>query len=175
MRIFDWKGVCFQLIKMQFLKYKELIRHNFDTFGVLIKNLFLCSGRGCRHCMGDAIAQRIRLPLPFCSPGFESQAYHLSFYKIMVVSCRKDENNRKEGGIGPFNLLQNLNGHIHFKILYPNLNNFTQYNSVHRIYQIMQLAYTKFLCDACYDPCDTASGFSILCHFGKLIGLIHFL
>ena len=52
--------------------------------------------------MGAAIAQWIRLRLPFCCPGFQSQAYHLSFYKIIVVSCRKDENKRKEAGIGPF-------------------------------------------------------------------------
>ena len=52
--------------------------------------------------MGAAIAQWIRLRLPFCCPGFQSQAYHLSFYKIIGVSCRKDENKRKEAGIGPF-------------------------------------------------------------------------
>ena len=51
--------------------------------------------------MGAAIAQWIRLRLPSCRPGFESQAYFLSFYKILVESFRKDENKRKEAGIGP--------------------------------------------------------------------------
>ena len=37
----------------------------------------------CNHSLirGAAIAQWIRLRLPFCRPRFESQAYHLSFYK----------------------------------------------------------------------------------------------
>ena len=43
-----------------------------------------------------AIAQWIRLCLPSCRPGFESQAYHLSFYKFIVVSCGNDENKRKK-------------------------------------------------------------------------------
>ena len=46
---------------------------------------------------GAAIAQWIRLRLLFCCPGFESQAYHLSFNKFIIVSCGKDENERKRG------------------------------------------------------------------------------
>ena len=45
------------------------------------------------HKKGAAIAQC----LPSCRPGFESQAYHLSFHKFIVVSCGKDENKRKRG------------------------------------------------------------------------------
>ena len=44
-----------------------------------------------------AIAQWIRLRLPSCRLRFESQAYHLSFYKFIIVSCGKDENKRKRG------------------------------------------------------------------------------
>ena len=44
---------------------------------------------------GAAIAQWIRLLLPSCHPGFESQAHHLSFYKFIIVLCGKDENKRK--------------------------------------------------------------------------------
>ena len=43
---------------------------------------------------GAAKAQWIRLGLPSCRPGFESQAYHLSFYKFIIVSCGGDENKR---------------------------------------------------------------------------------
>ena len=45
---------------------------------------------------GAAITQWIRLRLPSCRPGFESQAFHLSFYKFIVVLCGKDENKRKK-------------------------------------------------------------------------------
>ena len=38
---------------------------------------------GCRHSTVDSSAPSI---LP---PGFESQAYHLSFYKFIIVSCGK--------------------------------------------------------------------------------------
>ena len=31
---------------------------------------------------GSTIAQWIRLRLPFCHPGFESQAHHLHFYHL---------------------------------------------------------------------------------------------
>ena len=47
----------------------------------------------CLNFGGAAIAQL----LPSCLPGFESQAYHLSFYKFIIVSCGKDENKRKRG------------------------------------------------------------------------------
>ena len=36
-------------------------------------------------CWGATIAQWIRLRLPSCSPWFESQACHLSFYKIVSI------------------------------------------------------------------------------------------
>ena len=44
-----------------------------------------------------AITQWIRLHLPFCGPGFESQAHHLRFdSKILCYIChcmeRRDEN-----------------------------------------------------------------------------------
>ena len=45
------------------------------------------------------MAQWIRLLLPSCRPGFESQAHHLNFYKCNVV---KTKINEKEAGIGPF-------------------------------------------------------------------------
>ena len=49
--------------------------------------------------MGAAIAQWIHLHLPPCRPGFKCQAYHLSFYKFKIVSCGKDENERKMQGL----------------------------------------------------------------------------
>ena len=48
---------------------------------------------------GAAIPQWIRLRIPSCRPGFESQAYHLSFYSFIIVSCRKDENKQKRPGL----------------------------------------------------------------------------
>ena len=46
-----------------------------------------------RIIWGAAIAQWIRLRLLFCCPGFESQAYHLSFYSEIgtkfVIVLRK--------------------------------------------------------------------------------------
>ena len=51
---------------------------------------------GCRHSTVDSSAPYI---LP---PGFESQAYHLSFYKFTIVSCWKDKKKWKEAAIGPF-------------------------------------------------------------------------
>ena len=38
---------------------------------------------------GAAIAQWIRLRLPSCRPGLESQAYQLSFYKFIIVWKRR--------------------------------------------------------------------------------------
>ena len=52
--------------------------------------------RGCRRSTVDSSAPSI---LP---PGFESQAYHLSFYKFTIVSCWKDKKKWKEAVIGPF-------------------------------------------------------------------------
>ena len=58
-----------------------------------------------------AIAQWIRLRLPSCRPGYESQAHHLRFFSIYIVQivnlsfeleCEKNENKQKEAGIGPF-------------------------------------------------------------------------
>ena len=34
---------------------------------------------------GAAIAQWIRLLFPFCRPGFESQAHHLSFFQFVLL------------------------------------------------------------------------------------------
>ena len=53
---------------------------------------------------GATIAQWIRLRLPSCRPGFESQAHHLSFYQFIfeLYHVEKDENKQKEAGIGPF-------------------------------------------------------------------------
>ena len=54
---------------------------------------------------GAAIAQWIRLHLPSCRPGFESQAHHLCFFNLYLsfeLECEKNENKQKEAGIGPF-------------------------------------------------------------------------
>ena len=51
--------------------------------------------------MGAAITPWIRLRLPSCRHGFESQAHHQCFYQF-IVSCRKDDNKQKEARIGPF-------------------------------------------------------------------------
>ena len=54
---------------------------------------------------GAAIAQWIRLRLPSCRPGFESQAHHLCFFNLYLsfeLECEKNENKQKEAGIGPF-------------------------------------------------------------------------
>ena len=50
-------------------------------------------------CGGAAIAQWIRLRLPSCRPGFESQAHHLCFHQFIkkIVYCGKDENKQKRG------------------------------------------------------------------------------
>ena len=49
-----------------------------------------------------AIAQWMRLCLPFCGPWFESQARHLCFFQfIFELWCEKDKNKQKEAGIGP--------------------------------------------------------------------------
>ena len=51
---------------------------------------------------GAAIAQWIRLRLPFCCPGFESQAHHLRFIKFIFELClvEKTNINKIETGIG---------------------------------------------------------------------------
>ena len=57
---------------------------------------------------GAAITQWIRLCLPFCRPGFESQAHHLHFYHysqfVLYLSCEKNENKQKEAGFDPFKI-----------------------------------------------------------------------
>ena len=58
---------------------------------------------------GAARAQWIRLRLPFCRPGFESKANHLSFYfiysqicAILSLYCEKNENKKKRLGLAHF-------------------------------------------------------------------------
>ena len=46
---------------------------------------------------GAGIAQWIRLHLLTCRPAFESRAFHLRFYRFIIVSCRKGENKRERG------------------------------------------------------------------------------
>ena len=49
---------------------------------------------------GAAIAQWIRLHLPSCRPGFESQAHHLCFFNLYLsfeLECEKNENKQKRG------------------------------------------------------------------------------
>ena len=56
-----------------------------------------------RKSWGTAIAQWIRLRLPFCHPGFESQAHHLHFNQfIKLCNVEKTKINKNEAGIGPF-------------------------------------------------------------------------
>ena len=56
--------------------------------------------------VGAAGAQWIRLRLPSCHPGFESQAHHLCFYQykfeFKLENVEKTKINEKEAGIGPF-------------------------------------------------------------------------
>ena len=55
---------------------------------------------------GAAIAQWICLHLPFCRPGFESQAHHLRFYhlKYLCNICRvkRPKINQKRSGLANF-------------------------------------------------------------------------
>ena len=50
---------------------------------------------------GDAIAQWIRLLLPSCHPGFESQAL-VNVYLNCVMEMEKTKTNKKVAGNGPF-------------------------------------------------------------------------
>ena len=56
--------------------------------------------------MGAAIATWFRLRLPFCGPGSEFQAHHLRFFQFvllkLLLELEKNENERKEAGIGPY-------------------------------------------------------------------------
>ena len=63
--------------------------------------------------LGAAIAQWIRLRLPSCHPGFESQPHHLRFYQnkdkfvlYLHMHCEKNEDKQKEAGFGPFKKLK---------------------------------------------------------------------
>ena len=61
--------------------------------------------RKCRDKNGAAIAQWIRLRLPYCGPGFESQAHQLCFNsQILYYICRYIEKrtkiNKIETGLG---------------------------------------------------------------------------
>ena len=67
---------------------------------------------------GAAIAQWIRLRLPSCHPGFESQAHHLHFFQFTLFKlyiCHLNWNvnrtkiNKKEARIGPFLKKQSRN------------------------------------------------------------------
>ena len=51
-----------------------------------------------------AIAPWFRLRLPFCGPGFDSQALHLRFFQFVLLKLYREnnENKQKEAGIGPF-------------------------------------------------------------------------
>ena len=55
---------------------------------------------------GAAIAQWIRLCLPSCCPGFESQAHHLRFYHLQylcyICYVKRTKVKQKEAGFGPF-------------------------------------------------------------------------
>ena len=53
---------------------------------------------------GAAIAQWIHLQLPFCHPGFESQAHHQRFYQFIFDLCRveKTKINKKSPGFAHF-------------------------------------------------------------------------
>ena len=60
-------------------------------FNQLLQQLIFCNN--CLERMktnkidpGNAIAHWIRLHLPFCHPGFESQAHHQSFF-IYIQNC----------------------------------------------------------------------------------------
>ena len=52
---------------------------------------------------GAAIAQWIRLRLPSCRPGFESQAHHLRFHEfIELCNVGKTKINKKRPGLAHF-------------------------------------------------------------------------
>ena len=57
-----------------------------------------------------AVAQWIRLCLPSCSPGFESQVHHLNFYKYKFKLCHveKTKINRKSGRAWPMFLKNDM-------------------------------------------------------------------
>ena len=77
----------------------------------------LVDGIGSLTKWGAVIAQRIRLLLPYCRPGFESQAYHLHFFHfilfVLYLSREKNENKTKRGRIWPiFNKIKDQIGAV---------------------------------------------------------------
>ena len=58
--------------------------------------------------MGAAIAQWIRLHLPSCRPGFESQAHYLCFFQFKLKHVEKSKINRKRGRDWP--IKKNIDG-----------------------------------------------------------------
>ena len=79
----------------------------FDAFKTTLIKVFtnLYQNANMLVSWGATIAQWIRLRLPSCRPGFESQARNLRFLFIVFVlylSCEKNENKQKEAGFGPF-------------------------------------------------------------------------
>ena len=56
---------------------------NFSFHWKLMVNIFIA--------WGAAIAQWIRLHLPSCCPGFESQAHHLCFHKFVKKLCNVEK------------------------------------------------------------------------------------
>ena len=78
----------------------------------VLLSLFLTSIKDSRKGCAT-IAPGIRLRLPSCCPGFESQAGHLCFYHlpktkfVLYLSCEKNENRQKEAGFDPFLRLWN--------------------------------------------------------------------
>ena len=51
-----------------------------------------------------AIALWFCLRLPYCGPGFKSQAHHLRFFQFVLLKLYRENNGnkQKEAGIGPF-------------------------------------------------------------------------
>ena len=51
-----------------------------------------------------AIAPWFCLRLPYCGPGFGSQANHLHFFQFVLLKLYREnnKNKQKEAGIGPF-------------------------------------------------------------------------
>ena len=64
----------------------------------------------CKEGGAAAIAPRFRLHLPFCGPGFKSQANRLCFRQfilsqlLLLLQRENDENKQKEDGIGPLKM-----------------------------------------------------------------------
>ena len=88
-----------------FVKQDEDKRGNQNHFIIIAISSFFMSANKKESCLRVAtIAKRIRLCLPSCIPGFESQAHHLRLYQFIIdlfyefflfVWCEKDENSNK--------------------------------------------------------------------------------